>query len=620
MPALGNAVLLGDVTEASFVEHGLREVADRLSVPMVESWSDVPDDASCVIAVGAAVLASGGLPAIAVADDPGPEGYAIEVTSREGVPVVAVAGSDPRGTKFALLDLLRSVVDTGAGPTLPDDLARRTAPANVLRAMYAHLHWSYERPYALRSWTEDDWRSYVDLLSHLGANVLQIWPMLGLMPMPLSAQDEETLRMLARVVDYAHDARGMQVWVGECANNLASTDHGKPLADRSYFGAELLVDPGTPEGLAAIEESREHLYRVLHNADAYWIIDSDPGKWPGSPSSEFVEVFARNERLMRRHNTTGARMIYWMHVSWGTGTWEENFESTLRGLQERLEGDWGILLGALPSHVVVAERLGLLDKAIWFPYGWVEGEPTPPLTQLSFDVLDTYLAAGRKEGIDAAMGQAQTPIVQLPKLFYLFRHLWDPECGDDPAPHLRELGRLLHPDHGDALADAWLAMSGSDAEALGTARTALAAAVAEGLGRPGPLAECLFGMPTIVAEDLLAQIAIRHEGEAFLAAVRSEAAPEVVQDHFAAYLRAALRWRERHGYIPMGGFKLLYGAYLEPGTTGWNEYYDRLGMMHAYPEVQWVPKARLIEEGEFHWALVDAVLNEVVSQPGARHA
>src|SRR5205823_6419175 len=100
---------------------------------------------------------------------------------------------------------------------------------------------------------------------------------------------------------------------------------------------------------------RDHLYRLVPNADGYWIIDSDPGQWPGSPADDFVEVFVRNQRLMQAHNTTGARMVYWMHVGWGTGSYEENFGAILRGLRGRLGEPWSILAGALPQHVQVVK-------------------------------------------------------------------------------------------------------------------------------------------------------------------------------------------------------------------------------------------------------------------------
>lgn len=615
----GTVVVVGDGVEATYVEFGLRELVERLgpSATLVPDWSaPAVQDADVVVAVGGRALAAAGVDLGIAADDPGggKDGYVVDVAERDGTPVVCVAGGDPQGIKYALLHLVRHV-DAFESPADLDRLRIRTTPAFELRGMYAHLHWSYERPYALRSWTLKDWRDYVDLLSHFGANLLQIWPMLSLMPDPLNEGDEAYLRMLSEVIDYAHEARGMQVWVGECANNLAATDHGQPISQRQYFGTERLVDPGTPEGMAEIVAARRNLYRLLSNADGYWIIDSDPGQWAGSPSSEFVEIVVQNQRLAHEFNP-GARIAYWMHVGWGTGAQEENYRDTLAGLAERLDEPWSILLGAMPRHLDAAKEVGVADRAVFFPYGVVEGEPSNPLTLFDFDVITDYLRQGIAAGMTRGMAQAQTPIVQLPKIWYMLRALWDPSLLDQsPTFVFDELAPLLYRDSGSIVAEAWRAMYDGDAEALNQSRHALRKAVDEGLGHPGEVGRCLFGDPGIVARDLLALIEIKAEGAAFREAVFADRAVAVVQEHFQNYLRAALRWADRHGYVPMGGTKFVYGAYLQPAAEGWAEYLKRHGVMHTFPELLWIPKTRLIEEGEFHWALIDGILTEVVLQP-----
>src|ERR1700760_711964 len=42
--------------------------------------------------------------------------------------------------------------------------------------IYVHEGWPYNRPYAARTWTVEDWRGYADGLSKLGFNTIIIWP------------------------------------------------------------------------------------------------------------------------------------------------------------------------------------------------------------------------------------------------------------------------------------------------------------------------------------------------------------------------------------------------------------------------------------------------------------
>lgn len=55
--------------------------------------------------------------------------------------------------------------------------------------MYVHQHWSYNHPYAARTWTLEDWKGYLDGLKKLGFNTVLIWPVLETMPDPLTKSD-----------------------------------------------------------------------------------------------------------------------------------------------------------------------------------------------------------------------------------------------------------------------------------------------------------------------------------------------------------------------------------------------------------------------------------------------
>ena len=83
--------------------------------------------------------------------------------------------------------------------------AQQTRPAGArIVGMYVHQHWSYNHPYAARTWTVEDWRGYVEGLQQLGYNTIMIWPMLETMPTPLTASDRASLEKIRRVIDMLH--------------------------------------------------------------------------------------------------------------------------------------------------------------------------------------------------------------------------------------------------------------------------------------------------------------------------------------------------------------------------------------------------------------------------------
>lgn len=605
--------IVADVTEATFVEFGVNELVLRLQHlgTLHHQWSDeLANGSDPLVIIGSRSIIDAGLEPIVTPADPGPEGYAVVRTSIGARETLLIAGSDPQGTKFGLLAVLRSLSLDGSELKIADV---RTRPAFRMRAMYGHLHWSYNWPYALRRWSLTDWMGYVDHLSHLGANMLAIWTMLAMRPQPLSEDDAASLRLFGDVIEYARTCRGMDIWLGENANNLAGSDLGRPMADRPYFGTQRLVDPASPEGLKEILDSRRSLFELVPGISGHWLSDSDPGHWPRSPSSDFVDIVVRTQELVREF-TPEARTAYWAHVGWGVGTRVENYRDVMAGLKERLIDPWDIFVGTFGEHAEVADELGLLDRAIWLPYGWGEGEPTPPLTLATFEDSRSEFEKGLGWGIDRAMAQAQTPTVQLPRIFALMTWMWDSSRKSDDASALTdELAALMFPDAAEAIAEGWRALSADDPAAVEAAVHTLVTALARGLGRPGELARGLPGGHRTVAEDLLYILKIRWKAVAIQEAVRTDATPETVGEEVASYIRAVLRWQRRNGYVPMGGPKFVYGDYLAPVREAWDLYRQKHGVMQAYPEVLWIPKAKVIDEGEFHWALVDGVVTEMTS-------
>ena len=111
--------------------------------------------------------------------------------------------------------------------------------------MYVHQHWSYNHPYAARTWTLDDWQGYLDGLKKLGFNTVLIWPVLETMPDPLTKSDEQNLDKIAQVIDFAHKTLNMRVLIALCPNVIARNDEASKytFVERPFFHTDQRVNP-----------------------------------------------------------------------------------------------------------------------------------------------------------------------------------------------------------------------------------------------------------------------------------------------------------------------------------------------------------------------------------------
>lgn len=167
-----------------------------------------------------------------------------------------------------------------------------------LLGMYVHQHWSFHHPYAARTWTLADWQGYTAGLRRLGYNALLVWPVLEVMPDPLTPSDQAHLTKLARVIDHAHEELGLRVYLALCPNVAPREEEARRYAfeDRPFFYCDYRVDPGDRTAMEAMVRRREELLRPLARADGVTIIDSDPGGYPGSTNREFVELLMAHGR------------------------------------------------------------------------------------------------------------------------------------------------------------------------------------------------------------------------------------------------------------------------------------------------------------------------------------
>ena len=134
-------------------------------------------------------------------------------------------GQTPQGTNAGIASLLPLVkIGTGA-PYFERPPDRREPPSIAVRGI--HLNgWPLNYPYAFRAWKEDDWKRFVDIAWAQRINLFYLWPFMEIIPLPMSAEDEAYLQEVRRVVDYAQNQRGMEVWIMQSANRIGVSDCG----------------------------------------------------------------------------------------------------------------------------------------------------------------------------------------------------------------------------------------------------------------------------------------------------------------------------------------------------------------------------------------------------------
>jgi hypothetical protein len=315
-----------------------------------------------------------------------------------------------------------------------------------------------EHPFAVRSWSREDMAGMFRLLRHLGFNHVMVWPTPETAPMPLSDEDAATLRSYRGVIDDAH-AAGLKLWLAYCPT-VISTDavRGLPWADRSLYATTRevrLTDAATEQ---AYLKHRSAVLRLLDNADAFVVIDGDPGGYAGAPMEEYLRILASDQRAV-----PGKPIIPMIWTGWGRetkgGFWQAPVaplvEKCYAALQETMSGDWEILPGR--SHregwangrttIALAEKAGLMSRATLMCYEAIEFEPTPPAAVLQFDLIRNALRqesqyAGVAKGV---FGNSQQPVMVLPNLYYFARAAADlrylDRAQDDVLADLaRELG------------------------------------------------------------------------------------------------------------------------------------------------------------------------------------
>jgi hypothetical protein len=573
--SLEHATIVTDAGEALFVQYGVEDLAGFLkdvtgNAPRVVSSLD--GNAPVQIVVGTKSvqgMAPECLPSAAL----GEEGYAVRVVSKDGACFVTAAGTTPRGTKAALEVLIKAIRIDAASASVAASLNVSGKPALAKRGMHFN-GWAFNYPYSFRSWREEDWQRYLDILAYQGVNLFYLWPFIEIMPVPLSPEDRAYLEECRRVVDYAQQKHGMEVWIMQCTNRVAKDRCG--VADprlRPYWRpAQEDLNPANPEHFKAIMESREAMYSIIDNVDGVCNIDSDPGFCPGSTLDDYVKVLQGCRELIDRHTIHGkqTKLINWMLWGWGReGITPEGLpehqRATLQKIKQGLPEPWELIcsqFGFLPADqhqfLPICKDEGVLGKAVFMPYGIIEFEPSYPKTNLEIDgIRKTF-----KEQVDAfpemagAMGNVQAPLLQFPDVYFFTSAMWDAESRARTEPEaMLELAGYLYPDQKRLVADCYLAMKEADPAKVTALANQLDAAVRDGtLGRPGLFGRKLFPDASIVAKSLVLQLRMRAAQESLVAGITPKATRETCEQLLRDYCDAYLAWDTTHGWHGLWGW------------------------------------------------------------------
>ena len=383
-----------------------------------------------------------------------------------------------------------------------------------LLGMYIHMHWSYNYPYAARTWSVEDWSAYLSGLKGLGYNLVQIWPMIDTMPVQLTKSDHAHLDKVRQVIDIIHEY-GMTVYVGASANTIGNERAADyEFNDRPYFVAERRINPGDKQEVMELMKARKMFLEPLAQADGFWIIDNDPGGYAGSSPCEFMKLFEKHRHVLDDLRP-GIKLLYWMWAGWRDRPdfrerWKDNPQTcwcdVLEGIMALNPEPWG-LLACCRGHFAVVKALGLASRTLYFPYSTIECEPSFPWTNHNPEqIVNAFEEIPPKMFPLGVMGNAQSHCLQLPHT-YLFRHI---ACGGTKGvTRLQEFAEDVLPGFGDGLAKAWTAMGVEDIGALESAATVLARIPFEATQSQGRFSGLCFGKVDRLVHDLKAQIDVK---------------------------------------------------------------------------------------------------------------
>lgn len=325
----------------------------------------------------------------------------------------------------------------------------KTASASFQRrGFYLHGCWKYNYPFAVRSWKPADYHNMFLLLRELGYNTVMMWPVVEAIPMPLSQADRGEVHAFRSIIEDARKC-GLEAWLATGLTTCGPEIAAKPWMERSLYSHMKTLRLDDPKESAAYLQHRAALFEILNNADGYVTIDGDPGGYPGAKPADFVKVFLHDRKTIDRVGThpKTQKVIPWIWCGWGikNDCWVDPLEpyvtATIEAFKQQQQAlePFELLPGrSHESHankrinIEVAEKAGLLDRSTLFFYEAIEFEPAYPAATLQLADIRDYMKREsalipKSRGV---FGNAQTPIMVLPNIYFFSRCAADPHYVD----------------------------------------------------------------------------------------------------------------------------------------------------------------------------------------------
>ncbi len=577
---LDDALVLVDSRETSYVRYAAKDLAAYLTEisgkPIILGSSiGQARRGRTVIVIGEKMALAMGVD-LESSKQLGSESSVIRSFERAETKFVVVAGINPHGTNLGVATLMQLVRSEGVFAFLEGPLDLRNHPSIPVRGFHMNGGWQLNHPYGFRTWTEEDWKRFVDIVWAERGNLIFIWPYVETMTVPLSPDDKAYLEEFRRITEYAQQQRGMEVWIMQSANRVALTNCGvaDPMLRPHWInGCQKDMDPSDLKQFARIEKSFEALYRVVNNADGFCLIDSDPGGWPQSPISEQLKIFRAARTLLNRYNLHAehTKLIDWMWVGWGrhkfftstdrlvtgfdlTDNLKENdavfMRRTVRNFKDNLPEPWELIAGMAP-YLESSKAEATLQKTIFLPYGAIEMEPAFPATNIGFDSVREVLDKGEAyPDLRGWMGNNELMLLQFPRTYYYMNSLWDAKFRKrDEHVVLQEISRNLYPDEMDVIADSFLGLRETDPEKIEQVLARLEAVIhRDSAMRAGAIGRFLFPDQMIVAKNVQMQLEVRLARQQFLKALHGKPDVNECSRLLQNYFDELLSWNKETGW------------------------------------------------------------------------
>lgn len=420
-----------------------------------------------------------------------------------------------------------------------------------LVGMYIHQGWSYNHPYAARTWTLDDWRQYLDGISALGYNSILIWPMLETMPNPMTPSDSVHVHRMRAVIDLAHREFKMKTFVVFCANIGPKSELAGRYSyeDRPLYGIDEYIDPADPVKLRKLMAWREELFKPLKAADGIFMIDSDPGGYPNSTNLEFAYLLTAHRRMLDRLRP-GIEIYYWAWTGWesygrfhATGHFsmgtQEEIQDALSLIEKQQLEPWGVATHWLGYGAQV--DTAMKDRVLAYNYSAIEADPAFPFTLFGPAAYEGGMNAGSR----GVFGNALTHCVQLPNTFAFARGALG--LPTEKSDYVAFANQLIE-GAGELIVEGWEALQETDAARMKAAAKKLTSLSRSDL-RQGKFRGLLFGDPKRFVDDLISQLQMAADLFTLKQVLDDE--ESITRESikaFEAFIVAVTDWHDRHGY------------------------------------------------------------------------